>query len=343
MTDILIRTDADAAMGTGHVMRCLGLAHAVRDRGLEVIFATAALPDSLAGRIRDAGFSVLDISGLPGSPEDFRATVTRITALNSKAVVLDGYQFSAEYRADLSALGLPVIAFDDYAICPLHADAVVNPSPAAADLPYDEIAADAELLIGPGYAVLQPGIIAARESLPRDRNRLLLTFGGSDPLALTVPVAAALVRALPEAAVDVVIGGAVLGGEAVAKEIAALADTITVHRDLPSLAPVMRTAGLAVTAAGSTTWELACLSVPAVLVVVADNQIPNADGAAEDGWAIMVDGREPAAAGRIAKLAADLWHNGKRRRAMADKAAALVDGEGAARVAGVIARLAGHG
>lgn len=340
MSEVLIRADANAAMGTGHVMRCLALAHAVRDAGLDVIFAAAELPDGLAERIGDAGFPLLAIAGEPGSAEDFRAMATRITALNTKVVALDGYQFSGSYRADLKALGLPVIAFDDYAACPLHADAVINPSPAARDLPYGDIASGAELLLGPEYAALQPEIFAARSKLPAERERLLVTFGGSDPLAMTLPVAEALVRALPGIPMDVVVGGAVAQAQKIADEAAALGGDITVHRDLPSLAPVMAAAGLAVTAAGSTTWELACLGVPAVLMVVACNQIPNAEGAVRDGWAVMIDGRAEDAAQRIAELAASLWQNQPRRRKMADKAAALVDGKGAARVAEVIRRLA---
>ena len=55
--NIAFRADASLYMGTGHVMRCLTLAQALRGDGADCLFVTRMLPGNLANRIRDAGFA----------------------------------------------------------------------------------------------------------------------------------------------------------------------------------------------------------------------------------------------------------------------------------------------
>ena len=49
---------------------------------------------------------------------------------------------------------------------------------------------------------------------------------------------------------------------------------VTLHQDLPSLAPLMIKADLAIGAGGATTWERLCVGLPSVVATVADNQEP---------------------------------------------------------------------
>ena len=67
---IVLRTDASLEIGTGHVMRCLTLARALRVAGAVCRFVTRELPGHMGGRIADEGF---DVTLLPaphgGAPE----------------------------------------------------------------------------------------------------------------------------------------------------------------------------------------------------------------------------------------------------------------------------------
>ena len=54
---ILFRTDANQNVGAGHVMRCLSIADAVRNRGEECLFVTAE--DSFSAEIRRHGHSCI--------------------------------------------------------------------------------------------------------------------------------------------------------------------------------------------------------------------------------------------------------------------------------------------
>ena len=56
---ILIRADASLQIGSGHIMRCLTLAHELSRRGHEVRFICRALPGHLGETIERTGFGLV--------------------------------------------------------------------------------------------------------------------------------------------------------------------------------------------------------------------------------------------------------------------------------------------
>lgn len=339
---ILFRADAGASIGAGHAMRCLAVAEALQDLGVAAGFVSASLPPALEDRLRAAGMAVHRIEAEPGSAGDLAATVAVARDSEAAAIVLDGYRFGPDWRAGLAGAGLPVIAFDDAGTGePLHADLIVNAAPDAARLPYRAGNPDATLLLGPAYAPLRREVrrAAAAEKPPLpERRALLVTFGGSDPLGLTAPVLVRLAAALPPAVrIDVAVGGAAPSADAVERAARPFADRVRVHRDAPHMGRLMAEAGLAVSAAGTTTAELAAIGTPAVLVTIADNQIEAARQSEALGWCRLVNGLTADAPERIAEAAAALWADPVQRVAMAERLSGIVDGQGAVRIAEALA------
>ncbi|CAO3432578.1 UDP-2,4-diacetamido-2,4,6-trideoxy-beta-L-altropyranose hydrolase [Azospirillum doebereinerae] len=339
MAIILARADASPAIGTGHVMRCLAVAEALRDDGHEVVFAAVESTPAIDRRLASEGFRRIAVAGPVGEAADLAATRSALRREHCAAVMLDGYRFGEAYRVGVQAAGLRVLAWDDLGDgTPLHADVVVNAAPQAHRLPYERMAPGAALLLGPGYAPLRREVrLAARGIRPAitERPVLLLTFGGSDPLGLTGPVLAALAAVRPQGCRLVAVVG---GSNPRAEEVVALGDSfgagIAVHVDCPRMGAVMAEAGLAVSAGGGTMGELAALAVPTLLVVTADNQAAASAEAATLGWCEAVDARTGDAVPAIVAAALALWGDGERRGRMAGAAVALpLDGEGAGRIA----------
>ena len=335
---VLFRADAGASIGAGHVMRCLALAEAVQELGGEASFAAASLPPALEERLRSAGIAVYRIGADPGTAADLAATRAVAEEAAVSAIVLDGYGFGERWRAGLAETGLPVLAFDDAGTGePIHAGLIVNAAPDAGRLPYRIGNPDARLLLGPAYAPLRREVreaAAAPKSPLEERRSLLVTFGGSDPLGLTAPVIECLAPKLPPGVrLDVAVGGAVRDAGAVEAVAGRFKDSVRMHRDTPRMGHVMAQAGLAVSAAGTTTGELAAVGTPAVLVTIADNQLEAARQSEALGWCALVAGQAEGAADRIAATALDLWADPARRRIMAGRLAGIVDGQGALRIA----------
>src|ERR1043166_6614015 len=111
---LLIRADASAQIGWGHVMRCLALAQAWQDRGGECIFAMAGSVDALEQRLHSEDMHVRGITAVPGSAEDAQQTSELARQNNARWIVVDGYDFGAQYQRPLKQSGFKLLAIDDY-------------------------------------------------------------------------------------------------------------------------------------------------------------------------------------------------------------------------------------
>jgi len=277
---LLIRADADSRIGVGHVMRCLALAQAWQDSGGRAIFVSSVLPTGLEERLSREGFPLVRINGPIGSREDAAATLA-IAGDNDVAwVVVDGYAFSTPYFAMLHEAGLRVLAIDDLALLERYpVEALLNQNLSATAGAYRGcLQPSTTLLLGPRFGLLRREF---RDALPdatgqlHEPRRVLMTFGGGDRENLT----GALMRNLQHSSRRdllhvIVLAGAANPHIARLREIAAdLTFACEVRVDVSNVAELMVWADAAITAAGSTVWELASLGVPALIGAVEPNQL----------------------------------------------------------------------
>ena len=156
---LLVRADADAARGAGHVMRCLALAQEWQKRGGRVTFI-GEIPQPLIERIKSAGFGCRQITAHHPEPSDLYSTLSVLDDVDREIeaapwVLLDGYNFDPTYQGMLRAAGARVIVVDDTANCPYYdADLILNHAINAERLGYN-CAPDAMLLLGTRYALLR--------------------------------------------------------------------------------------------------------------------------------------------------------------------------------------------
>ena len=164
------------------------------------------------------------------------------------------------------------------------------------------------------------------------RPRVVVCFGGSDPDRVTERIGPSLARTIGEEAdVDIVIGASYGGPTS--------AWPIEPTRDPPDFVDRLANADVVLAGAGTMKFEVACLGRPMLLVAAADDQRPVGPAFAATGAArYLGDGRtiEPdAVVAAVRALLAD----DDARAALAATAARVVDGDGADRIATVIARL----
>lgn len=236
-------------------------------------------------------------------------------------VVFDGYGFTGDHHRSARACAATVAAIDDTGGGRYDVDVVVNPNPASPS--GYTVEGGTRLLIGPRYALLRREFRIPRP--PRsDGGGLLLTFGGTDPAGLGRRVTDLLASWCPFERVRLVIGpGASINDVSPHQWLETVCDP-------PAPAAVFHGADAAISAAGSTTWELLALGVPVALVRVADNQRVVVEGAVAAGAALDAGTAEsleetlPSALERLARPAV--------RHALSAAGHQLVDGHGAERV-----------
>jgi spore coat polysaccharide biosynthesis predicted glycosyltransferase SpsG len=175
----------------------------------------------------------------------------------------------------------------------------------------------------------------------RDARKVLITLGGSDPLNATHRVIKALVHLPLE--LKVVLGGdsphiqviQQLAGESGGEN--AQMELVVNPGDMPAL---MMWADLAIAAGGSTVWEMAFLGLPAIFLLLAENQSANCDAVEAIGFGRVFRPRgETADFKQLATILSNIRNDPEQRHQLSVKCRQTVDGLGPHRVTKLLCQI----
>lgn len=246
-------------------------------------------------------------------------------------LVVDNYSLDEKWERAQRPRAAKIAAIDDLADRRHDCDLLLDQNyfPHAAQR-YDGLVPErCRRLLGPRYALLRDEFSRQRRSLPErtgQARRVLVSFGGVDAGNETARVVA-LLKDFGVAA-DVVVGEANPHAAALARQCAE--SGFAFHRQASNMAELMARADLAIGAGGSSTWERCCLGLPTLQVAIAANQVALSQALALEGVVTYLGASVTAAAIR------DALANPAKLRAQSRKMMALVDGEGAKRVAAAL-------
>ncbi len=348
----IFRVDASRDIGTGHVMRCLTLAGSLREQGAQCRFISREHEGNLIELIRERGFETVALSREPALPDllsdgyehwlggdwegDAAATMAAFEARRPDWVVVDHYALDARWEAQIRPHCHRLMVIDDLANRNHECDLLLDQNAVAdAEGRYvEKVPVHCHLMLGPGYALLQPQY-AELHAKARPRSgaiqRVLVYFGGADTQNLTgLAVEALLALARPDIAVDVVVDPVHPHAEALAASVAAHGN-FTVHGRLPTLAPLMMSADLAIGAGGATSWERCCLGLPALIITLAENQRPIAAELDRLGVLRWLGHEGEVSVDTLIQSLEELFSGGL-AASWSQRSLSLVDGFGAARV-----------
>jgi len=329
---LIIRADAGPEVGTGHLMRCLALAQGWQGREGEVLFITACDNGSLTRRLEAEGIRVAKLGSAYPSASDWQTTSRVLSECPGGWVVLDGYHFHSKYQGGIRDAGHPLLVIDDTACHDYYdADIVLNQNVNAGQLRYS-CRPRARLLLGPSYALLRQEFLACRgwkRRIPLRACRLLVTFGGTDRHNVTGSVIQALeLLRVPGLEIRAIAGAANphLGElRAACETLKHKAHVLTDVADMPGM---MKWADLAVSAAGSTFWEMAFLGLPACTLAIAENQRELAEELGRGKLAVNLGWFDRVEPGRLASVVGDLLCDAEVRRCMSERGRSAVPGTG---------------
>jgi UDP-2,4-diacetamido-2,4,6-trideoxy-beta-L-altropyranose hydrolase len=335
---VLIRADASVPMGTGHVMRCLALAQSLQDRGVDVVFVMAQSTPSLDKRLQREGFKVVYLDAMAASDDDSEKTGELARAYKAKWLVVDGYQFGGEYQLQIKRQNLRLLSIDDNGEGESYlSDLVVNQNIHASVQMYSRRKPYTRLLLGTRYAMLRREFAAWRDwkrEIPVVGNKLLVTMGGSDPKNLSGEILELLIsfrETISEAVI--VVGGSNPHINLLEKIALRSQSKVRLERDVDNMAGLMAWADMAISAAGSTCWEMCLLGLPAIVLDVAPNQSRLASELYRLGVAVHLDPQESTFKELLNTELRSLSSSAESRNLLSLKGRQLVDGRGAARVA----------
>jgi UDP-2,4-diacetamido-2,4,6-trideoxy-beta-L-altropyranose hydrolase len=310
---IAIRADASVEIGTGHIMRCLALADALRKRGSSPSFIARVIPDALSDIVRDRGYSLIRLPASAGtSREDAEATAAALSGEGGLDwLLVDHHGLAAAWETEMRRSAKRIMVIDDFAGRDHDCDLFLN-----MDLLESErerclthLPEGCEMLLGPKHALLReefagPAILRDRDGVVK---RILVFFSGSDPTN-ECSIAVDALRLLNKARihVDLILGAANPYSATVRAQATGLRN-VAVHQSVGDLARLMSGCDLALGACGVNALERCAVGLPAIVVIVAENQ-RNSARALEQSGAIQCLGesRDVTAANMADALAAAL-------------------------------------
>ncbi|WP_254434767.1 UDP-2,4-diacetamido-2,4,6-trideoxy-beta-L-altropyranose hydrolase [Magnetospirillum sp. UT-4] len=315
----VFRCDASAAIGSGHAVRCLTLAAALEQAGWRSALATPA--ESLG--------VVPALGRHPRIDPDASAP--------ADLLVVDHYRLDAAYEGTARAWARRILVLDDLADRTHDCDLLLDQTLGRHAADYRPLVPPGcRVLTGPAFALLRPDFASLRgQALERRRGvlkRVLVAFGGTDPGNATGLALAGIAASGLDLAVDVVLGQAAPHLEAVRASLPANA---TLHVGTARMAELMLDADLAIGAGGSSAWERCCLGLPALMMVIADNQRAVTAALERAGAALALGDAASLSAAAVADALGHLDAGGL--ATMAAAGFGICDGMGAGRLARVLA------
>lgn len=316
---VLFRTDSSLQIGSGHVMRCLTLAEALRAEGADCRFVCRDHPGHLAGLIAEHGFPVSllpagSLSSTAINPKDgTRAfysewlgadtltdagqTLAAVDEDHFDWLVVDHYALGIRWESTLRKVCTRLMVIDDLADRRHDCNLLLDQNLGRDAKDYAKLAPKTcVFLVGPKYALLRPEFAALREySFNRRKDAslqvLLVSMGGFDPQNVTGRILATLARCSPPVGCRVVV---VMGLSApyldrVREAAGEMPWPCDVRVNVRDMAQLMADSDLAIGAAGSTSWERCCLGLPSIIIPLADNQVEAGRALQSESAVILVE------------------------------------------------------
>ncbi len=334
--DLIIRVDANKRMGAGHLMRCLALGQAWRENNGQVTFLLACDSSRFLARLRGEGFTILRLPQTYPDPNEWERTQRTLASHPDAWVVVDGYHFDTGYQQRIMDAGHPLLVIDDTAHLNRYAaDLLLNQNIHAESLSY-RCEPDCRMLLGTEYAMLRREFLSwkgMKREIPDVARRMLVTLGDADVYDVMLLVLEAIQRLeIHGLETTFVMGAGMTHRNEVKRAVRRSTHPVHLLHDTDEMPRLMARADLALSGGGSTSWELAFMQLPSLVLVLAGNQEAamtalDAQGSIRNlGWHSKVD------AETLAKRVTDLAQDPKGRAEMSGKGRSLVDGMGGMRV-----------
>lgn len=343
----LIRADGNAEIGAGHLMRCLTIGNELRERTDEILFLCA--DESSAEMVRGQGLQAAVLG------TDCRELESELAWWEQNQqlwqgkkipplILVDSYYATGRYLEGLKRFG-KVVLMDDMEQERFPVDAVINYNAFANPAIYEELyqGTDTRLLIGSSYIPIRRQFQDAAYSVKRQVEAILITTGGGDSENIAEKILKAVYRETLEYHI---VAGRFHPCIPVLKQLESSHANIKIHTDVTDMAGLMRRTDLAITAGGSTIYELAALGIPFLCFSCAKNQeklteYVGANHIAGHCGAYHRDA--PGVLKEIEKQFELLRGDLELRVRYAARGMHMVDGKGASRLAESLSRMADNG
>ncbi|TGK09958.1 glycosyl transferase family 28 [Leptospira fletcheri] len=266
-------TEGTSQTGYGHLARVKALYQAAESLRLECLFVCdsdrggASYLEGINSAICDWKVSI------PGKVADFLK--------RTNIIIFDSYLADREVFSrvkSISNIGAKLAYIDDFARLNYPDGIIINYS-IGSDLElYQGQSGKKSYLLGPKYALLSQEYWENSSSYEcsKEIQNILLTFGGVDRENLTERISDSLTREFPDLSLSLIIGS----GNSVFRADHFKDKNVSVYSGISAskMKELFQKTDLCITAGGHTTYEIASVGTPMIVIATAENQKINTRG-----------------------------------------------------------------
>lgn len=328
---IFIRADANSKIGTGHVMRCLSIAQVFAQRGEKVVFITADHKgDELITR---QGYTTVCLdTEWTDMESELPYLINLIEKHKPSLFLIDSYYVTNNYFEILFGY-VSTVYIDDLNVSCWNVDYLVNYNIFAETFDYSAYCnTRTKLLLGPQYAPLREEFkkIPPHE-IKSDVTDILVSAGGADPEGITERVMTEICQKHSQMMFHFVVGAL---NPRIERIQCSKPSNVILHINEKYMSKLMEKCDVAISAAGTTLYELCATGIPTITYTLADNQLAAAEQFYEKG--IMLNAGDCRTDARfilrLESLFCRIIEDVSYRQILSTKMQSFVDGNGAERI-----------
>lgn len=332
---VCFRADSNKQIASGHIMRCISIAQAFKDAGEEVTFLIADKnPIPMLERAEMKYIILHSVwNQLMGEIDVMKSL---LQSYDNPLLIIDTYQVSKGYIEELVPYAkICYLGSKPEYLGPIHA--LINYS---TDIDYNfyynNYKDTTKLLLGASYAPLRKEFLEVKHEQSKDgKCRVLLTTGNTDARNCVGKILSILTQLRASSLeIHVVVGGMYDTKE----QLHQLYDgnpMVVLHENVKSMSDLMAISDLAISANGTTVYELAAAQVPVISFSMVEEQVKSARklselGAVEYCGEIFNDTEN--VVNKIVNVALELAESAEKRERLNYKAHSVIDGRGCKRI-----------
>lgn len=285
MINIAFRVDGSSNIGMGHIMRCLSLAKEFRENNFKVYFISRHYQG--IDKIKEENFEVIQISSNIeyningfnyGNKEDLKKEIEDLLEIINKydiyLMIIDSYNVTRDYFLRLKSNTNKLVYIDDINKFIYPVDILINGNITGEYINYKKYSDDEIMLLGLKYNLIReefkciPG-----KKINKEVSDIMITTGGSDPYNITEKIIRIVLNddMLKRLNINVVIGSGFKDKDEL-KKLEQCNDNIVLYENVKRMSNIMLKSDIAISAGGSTLYELCACGVPTISFILAYNQ-----------------------------------------------------------------------
>ena len=336
---VYIRADANEVIGSGHVMRCLSIAGELKRQGEEVTFIIADKRSE--EMILEKGFSVVCLHSVWARLEQELSRLLQVIKERQISILMIDSYYVTEYYLQSLHQYTKLVYIDDLYSFLYPVDLLINYTIGAERLGYEaqykKAGIPAKFALGCKYVPLRDEFQDVHREQRERVLRIMVTSGGTD----SYNVIGNLLEALSyqewfaEFQYDIIIGR-FNKNRTFLEEHWKPCKNVHFFCNVSNISEFMKQCDIAVTASGSTVYELCACGIPSILYTFADNQFVVARSVSGMGllyWAGDVRKDMEACMMNIISEIGHLKEDKEERFRQSHDMMLMADGKGCARIA----------